>query len=74
MIVVDTGHFIITLNQPDVVSGSGKEMTVMGDTCHIRGCSDTSYDDCTVCHKPTCRRHGKRVGDHFVCRECADRA
>jgi hypothetical protein len=46
----------------------------MADTCHIPGCSNISYDNCTACRRATCRRHGRQVGDHFVCRDCADRA
>lgn len=46
----------------------------MGDTCHFHGCENTSYDDCTICGQPTCKRHGKQVGDKYVCRECADKA
>ena len=46
----------------------------MADQCHMRGCTNTSYDDCAVCKQPTCRPHGRPVGDHFVCRDCADKA
>lgn len=46
----------------------------MADTCHISGCSNVSYNNCISCRKPTCKQHGKRVGEHFVCRECADKA
>lgn len=46
----------------------------MAETCHFRGCPNVSYDNCTACQRPTCQRHGRRVGDRFVCRECTDRA
>jgi len=46
----------------------------MGDKCHIGNCDNTSYDNCSVCRKPTCKKHGRSVGDRFVCRQCADRA
>lgn len=44
---------------------------LMGDKCHI--CGELSSDDCVSCRRPTCKRHGKRVGDYFVCRDCADK-
>jgi hypothetical protein len=44
----------------------------MADACHM--CGDTSQDDCVVCHQPTCKRHGKYVGDRFVCRDCVNKA
>jgi hypothetical protein len=40
----------------------------MADACHM--CGDLSEDDCVSCNRPTCSRHGKYVGDHFLCREC----
>lgn len=55
-----------------VIEQQENEVITMGDTCHI--CGDMSYDDCTACGRPTCKRHGKRVGDHFVCRKCAENA
>jgi len=44
----------------------------MADKCHM--CGGTSYDNCKACGQPTCSKHGRRVGDDFVCRECADKA
>jgi hypothetical protein len=49
-------------------------MYSMADTCHVGKCENTSYDDCAVCHQPTCRKHGNSVGEQFVCVECADQA
>lgn len=33
----------------------------MADKCHISNCSNTSYDNCDACGKPTCRQHGRKV-------------
>jgi hypothetical protein len=44
---------------------------LMGEKCHI--CSDPAYDDCFSCHLPTCKKHGKLVGDYFVCKKCSDK-
>lgn len=43
----------------------------MGDICQL--CNDPAFDDCVSCNKPTCKKHGKLVGDHFVCKKCADK-
>ena len=40
--------------------------------CHFDGCDNASYDDCAICGKPTCRQHGKEVGENFVCFQCID--
>ena len=42
----------------------------MADKCHM--CGDTSNENCVKCKRPTCKRHGRYVGDYFVCRKCAD--
>ncbi len=44
---------------------------VMGQQCQM--CSNPAYDDCVSCKRPTCKHHGKKVGDHFVCKKCADK-
>lgn len=46
----------------------------MADKCHFNNCQNISEDDCVKCGKPTCHRHGKRVGDHLVCVKCVDEA
>jgi len=43
----------------------------MADSCHV--CGGISNDDCVNCGQATCRRHGKYVGDHFLCFECIER-
>lgn len=43
----------------------------MADKCHK--CDNASYDDCVVCKRPTCRPHGREVGDKFVCVDCIDK-
>ena len=40
----------------------------MPDTCHM--CANYSYANCDSCGQPTCRRHGREVGDRFVCFSC----
>lgn len=44
---------------------------IMAHACHI--CGETSYDNCVSCKRPTCKKHGKLVGDHFVCKTCSDK-
>ena len=46
----------------------------MVDKCKIGNCTDFAETNCSACGQPTCRRHGRAVGDKFICRECADRA
>jgi hypothetical protein len=56
----------------DILPPFENEEAAMADTCHM--CDDTSQDDCAVCHQPTCKRHGRYVGDRFVCRDCVNKA
>ena len=61
-------------NGPDILLLPGEEKDnvdiVMGDKCYK--CGEAAYDDCTICGRPACLRHGKRVGDNFVCRSCVN--
>jgi hypothetical protein len=45
----------------------------MSDTCHFSNCDNTSFDNCKICNQPTCKRHGKLIGDRYICNKCADK-
>jgi len=44
----------------------------MSDLCQFDDCEKVAYDECINCGEPTCKRHGREVGDAFVCLECMD--
>ena len=45
----------------------------MNEPCHVPGCENTAYDNCSVCNEPTCNeRHGEMIDDNFVCNDCAE--
>lgn len=44
----------------------------MSDTCQRYACDNVAHANCTACGRPTCRRHGKYVGDVFICYDCID--
>ncbi|WGM39525.1 hypothetical protein AMEJIAPC_02449 [Caulobacter sp. NIBR1757] len=39
--------------------------------CHFHGCKKPPFDNCAVCRQNTCRGHGGRVGERFVCYRCS---
>jgi hypothetical protein len=42
----------------------------MADTCYYNNCDRTAYDDCGNCGRPTCKVHGRQLGDEFRCNQC----
>ncbi len=35
-----------------------------------KDCLTPTLDCCGRCHKPACWRHGTKLGEHFICRQC----
>lgn len=63
--LLDTTDFL------EIINSNTLGTIVMGDTCHMHNCNEVSYDDCSVCGQPTCKKHGRMTGDYFVCKECS---
>jgi hypothetical protein len=40
-------------------------------------CQNVAYDNCALCGRPTCRKHGKifgHYGEYIICQHCGDNA